>query len=1064
MAPRYLLLVLLGLCLGALAAAQEVSSGNLRAQFRQGVIVALRDSQGTVHAGAEQTRGLCALRTLTSDLTPQAAPASSAPLKLPASQELLGAAGAENGQLTLHLAAEAATGELVVEQSGRAAGVHSVQWGIAGIPLDHEIIVPGHSGLRFDRTAPLSYMQFNYPSSWECQFVIVQGPRGGFWVWADDATGRYKNLRLWKRDTGWDLAFESQNLAPFADRQAIRSVRWHLGLLTGSGQEAAVRYSRWAERTYGAVPVARQRPAWVKDIRALVICGLELDSLDQLAAVFDPRQTVLYAPDWRRDGYDRNYPDYTARPELGPFLEKAHRLGFRVMLHVNYFGCDPKHPLFAQFEPYQVRDPFSHKALWWTWPPKGEPDIKFAYINPASKAWRDLFVGRMKELCTQYPVDALHLDQTLCIWNADSGPVDGLTMLEGSLAEHRELREALPDVALSGEGLNEVTYRYEAFAQRHAYGLHHSEGTWSRDALRCAHPVSSVVLRPCTVINGYLGMTNPDNPQLYAAWQEAYTHWGVIPTLTRPTARGLANPQGFMRQLLAEVSFFQGERVDPDPLASWPEARAPGQPETRFAFRTASGDAVRYVGREGWELLASRAAGPPSVVSQTVTGTRSVTTSGHIPGWLAYDATRAFGLTPTQWYPLLPGAPDPDAFHVSALPEPLEVAGIMAGDDLAAISLRDPGSVIRVGDLLPQARCGDTVGGEITGPLASSPSGASCSLGAADVLYLHPPWKATRVNAQTGVTEANGLGEVWLRTRVKLPADSRPWLRSEAYMDEGAIGPGKTDGVTFTVEAEGKVKRQVSRHVTGVEPQPVDLDLREFAGQEITLRLSAGPGPKGQATFDWARWRAPRLELDRQSQGTLRIVSPQPWQTALSAAGSVPVRAVGPHTYELAGTFPGSIYLLNRTPQLIGLPGDLTKVPFLTSFVAEDGTLLHSPQYAAGIVTTNTVGGVSKPGFFAHPPNGGQTRLQFPLQLPANAQRLRLAVGLREGSKSDGCTFVVAVTGQEVARRTMQPGPWADLEVDLRPWAGKAIVLSLITDADGGYNYDWACWGEPRLE
>ena len=50
-----------------------------------------------------------------------------------------------------------------------------------------------------------------------------------------------------------------------------------------------------------------------------------------------------------------------------------------------------------------------------------------------------------------------------------------MTMAEGNIALHRQLREALPGVALSGEGLNEVTYRHEAFAQRHAWGLRHAE-------------------------------------------------------------------------------------------------------------------------------------------------------------------------------------------------------------------------------------------------------------------------------------------------------------------------------------------------------------------------------------------------------------------------------------------------------------------------------------------------------------------------------------------------------------------------------------------------------------
>ena len=68
------------------------------------------------------------------------------------------------------------------------------------------------------------------------------------------------------------------------------------------------------------------------------------------------------------------------------------------MLHVNYFGVDPLHALYKRFEPYQVRDAWgTHEKQWWVWPPE-KPDIRFAYINPACKAWRECFVAAMVQL------------------------------------------------------------------------------------------------------------------------------------------------------------------------------------------------------------------------------------------------------------------------------------------------------------------------------------------------------------------------------------------------------------------------------------------------------------------------------------------------------------------------------------------------------------------------------------------------------------------------------------------------------------------------------------------
>lgn len=1040
--------------------AQQVTCGDLRVGLRGGTVVSLTDAKGTVYARSATSDGLCALRTLGGDI-PASEAAGGGATALPATLNLLPTAPPATA-LAMTVAGDAKAGELIIQQTGQApAGLHGIQWGIAGIPLDYDIIVPGYSGIKLTRTTPGNQFQFSYPMGWECQFVIVQGPAGGFMVRADDPTGQYKNLRVFRRNDSWSLGFDSQNKAPFADKKSITSVKWRLGLTGPRWQEAANRYRQWAADNFQLTELAKQQPVWAKDMRALVICGMELDRLDALAATMDPRQTMLYVPNWRRDGYDRNYPDYTAVPELQPFLDKAHALGFRVMLHVNYFGCDPKNPLYAQFEPYHVREPFSHEPLWWTWPQKGlkpgeKPDIKFAYINPASKAWRDLFVGRMKELCAKYPVDALHLDQTLCIWNDDNGPVDGMTMLEGSLAEHRELREALPNVALSGEGLNEITCRYEAFAQRHARGLNHSEGTWDRPLLQMAHPISSSIMRPFTIINGYLGGANPGKDQLYAAWQQAFTRWGVIPTYCWPSVAQLQSPDGFGKQLLDEIRFFQSERVDPDPGGAWAA-------DTLFPYRTASGGSASYVDDSGWRLVSGQ-----RTIARTVTGVSEVTTTGMIPGWLAYDDKSLFGLHKDAWYPLLDQPRNQSAFHLASLPPGLEISRLTDSDDMAVIGAADPDNTLWVSELAGEGRCGYTVpvgkGVEVAGVLNTSDAGASAVANGRD-MWLHPPWKATQKNPETGVLEATGTGDVYCTVQVALPADSSPQFVSQVYMDPGAIGEGKTDGVTFTVEATaGAVSRKAQLHTAVSEPQPLNLDLREFAGRKVTLRLSGNPGPKRSATFDWARWAEPRITLQRSVPSSLTVVSPRPWQTALGSSGPVTLTAAGPQTYRLHCALPGTIYLLNRPLQDVAVPSDLTEVSFIRSFVSPSGVPLLNPQYAAAGVADAAVGEVSKHGFSAHPPQQGQTRMDFPLRLPAEACRFRCAIGLRDGSKSAGCSFIVEANGQELARQSMLPGKWEALDVDLSAYAGKAVVLSLVTDAEKDFGFDWAIWGEPRLE
>jgi hypothetical protein len=41
---------------------------------------------------------------------------------------------------------------------------------------------------------------------------------------------------------------------------------------------------------------------------------------------------------------------------------------------------------------------------------------------------------------------------------------------------------------------------------------------------------------------------------------------------------------------------------------------------------------------------------------------------------------------------------------------------------------------------------------------------------------------------------------------------------------------------------------------------------------------------------------------------------------------------------------------------------------------------------------------------------------------------------------------------------------WHPVSVDLAPYAGKDVLLTLVTDSMGPYDYDWASWATPRLE
>jgi hypothetical protein len=949
---------------------------------------------------------------------------------------------------------DGATGDLTLTLHCQAPqkAVEGVQWTLGPVPLDMNVIVPGFDGVKMTAGSPAGSMGFEYPMGWEAQLVIIEGRGRGFYVWADDTEGRYKALHVNRKSDGWWLTFTTWNYAPFDNLDACRSVRWRVNVYEGDWRVPARRYREWAEKNLRPTKVQDQQPAWVKDIRCCVIMGLSLPTLEALTTRLDPKQTLLYLPDWRTAGYDRQYPTYDqVVAEFGPFVKRAHQLGFRVMPHCNYFGCDPLNPLYEKFAKYQVRDPWgNHDLQWWLWT-DADPIIKFAYINPAHREWRELLIERMKKLVETYNVDAVHLDQTICIYNDNKGLVDGMSMLQGNIALHRELRAALPNLALSGEGLDEVTYRYESFCQRHAFGLDFVKGTWNRPYLRMAHPISSYLLRPYTIMYGYLGFCGPGDGQLYSAWNENYQHWGIIPTL-RPDDAQTKSPTGFSRQFFDEVKLWQQERVDPDFDGPWPD-------DVFFPYKTARGDRVVRTADE-------RLMWGEREISRTVTDVYETRLPGTIQGWPCYDRERIFGLNPDVWYPYFSNPRDMATFHVERIPAGFRPAAVSLFGGMAAIKTEESDKIVAdLPALMNEATSGsapfDGTPVEVHGPLSGEDGSQFVAQG--DQIFAHPPWKATRKNPDTGVLEAGGTGISYARWKIQLPAAGKLWFISDVAMDRGAIGEGKTDGVLYGVTARQGAKKVHAEVLNATaDPRPLELDLAPFAGGEVTLELTVDPGPKQDATFDWARWYRPRVEKALSVDGDISIVGGGKWALALSGTLADTPRVEG-DTCTVKATFPGTVLLLAEAPAEARLPVDLAATPFKLAFVDYHGQVLDSPQYASAAPGEGIVGGVARKGLATHPPNQGQTIAAYPMVLPGQPAEFHCFVGLNEGSKSDGVDFIVEANGVEVSRQRMKPGAWREMSADLTPWAGKPVVVSLVTDSAGPFTFDWARWGEPLL-
>ena len=118
---------------------------------------------------------------------------------------------------------------------------------------------------------------------------------------------------------------------------------------------------------------------------------------------------------------------------------------------------------------------------------------------------------------------------------------------------------------------------------------------------------------------------------------------------------------------------------------------------------------------------------------------------------------------------------------------------------------------------------------------------------------------------------------------------------------------------------------------------------------------------------------------------------------------------------------------------------------------------------------------------FEHPPESGKHEIIYRVTVPEDGA-LRFAAALApevwSPDRGDGASFQVFVTesadpgsGQPVFVRYVNPkhSPsdrrWRNFLVDLSPWAGTSVNLSLITEAGptGDWAFDWAGWADPQV-
>ena len=777
-------------------------------------------------------------------------------------------------------------------------------------------------------------------------------------------------------------------------------------------------------------------PAWVEEIGLVVIYhGLDVGILDSLAEQVDPAKTLLYVTGWRKDDFDQNYPDYTAKPEFGGFVEAAHQHGFRVMPHTNLVGVSPYHPLYADLQKFQYREPWNGNSMGWYWDRTDSPN-RHAFINPASAEFRKYFVQQLKEVWQKYGVDAFLLDVSHLVVNDENGLIEGVNSGQGNVLLHKELAAAMPGVVFGGESLHEVTFFRESFAQRWS-----NLPLWDPTRRSTPHPISAFLFSPYTLPFGYLGLPNPDQGlQLYQEYLDAYENWGVLPTLRIWSVEDLGPNRVRTQELLSIVRTWQQLGLKPDFESDW-------TPNTLF----------QYVGEDGeiaalkkTETGATFVLPEESLGYERVFGVTQVKTHRNLPHWHAYNETTILGLHPEKSYFLSDTPRDFSQVHINALPDSVSVTESRLTENAALFRLERLDISHEI-DLLSEIHLVRTgivhKGKELPRQRGATFHKTEVSIAGVrkSAIDAHPPYESIQDDYIRGDTST--FGE-WT---LSLPDTSTPlYLDFDIGLREGSEA---SDGVTFIISIQGA---EIFRRLYNAQKwEHVRLDLTPYRKQRVTLRFSTTPGPVGNGAWDWAMWGAPEITyepVDRLTEIGLFIPNE-------------PIRSVpdtlenhGNGQYWLKAQLPAQVLILFGTPQQTQI--DNLRDAHYVAGLQFGGIFREGSVWNSGKRSELTATGVRKQTLNAHPPPGGQTVLQFLLSLPhAREVIFSFSMGLQEGC-SDGVYFKVLTNGETQYERFTSTFGWKDASISLSRYTGDNVLLELITEPGENVSCDSAHWAD----
>lgn len=155
------------------------------------------------------------------------------------------------------------------------------------------------------------------------------------------------------------------------------------------------------------------------------------------------------------------------------------------------------------------------------------------------------------------------------------------------------------------------------------------------------------------------------------------------------------------------------------------------------------------------------------------------------------------------------------------------------------------------------------------------------------------------------------------------------------------------------------------------------------------------------------------------------------------------------------------------------LPRDSARAAWAYYFIAHfEHAAKTASRDAAGMeikIGDAICDGVTRAALWEHPPVSGSASVSYLVPIPNGLRdaQLKFAIGIRDGSELPADRFVafrVLVNDWKLWSAVKSSRAWQTYAVAMPQLGSDVARIEFVTDGLGDNRWNWAVWGEPRLE